>query len=248
MSLRDNRGREAMSTSREFAIVAALPREISEIVHGWRVVRRNGSPVYLSERAVLAYGGTGQARAAAAARRLIENYSPKVVISLGFAGACEPALAPGSLFVPAEVRSAATGRRFACATGSGVLVSADQVASRGLKQRLHGQYQAAAVDMEAAGVAAVAAEHGLQFAAIKAISDGGEADLDFLDAFTTPEVFRTGRFVAYLLWHPRLWSRVAALAQASQQATKAMAVAANEAWGDWQGFREKHSKSSVSHS
>ena len=68
------------------------------------------------------------------------------------------------------------------------------MAGQAAKQEARARYGALAVEMEAAGVAAAAAEYGREFAAIKAISDGAEEDLDFLSGFVTPEGFATGRF------------------------------------------------------
>ena len=59
------------------------------------------------------------------------------------------------------------------------------------------RFGALAVEMEAVGVAAAAANH-KKFAAIKAISDGAEDEMDFLAGFLTPEGFGTARFMAHI--------------------------------------------------
>ncbi len=167
--------------------MAALEREVSGLVGGWRAANLEvaGAPqrFYRSRNAALICAGTGVDRAYAAAKLLIEKCSPRVIISIGFAGSCVPHLHPGSMVVPATLVEAATGRTFPCAFGSGKLVTLDRVAGKTLKQEALARFGALAVDMEAAGVAAGAAEHGTDFAAIKAISDGAEDDLGFLSGF-----------------------------------------------------------------
>ena len=102
---------------------------------------------------------------------------------------------------------AATGKSFPCAFGSGQLVTLDRVAGRLLKEEASARFGALAVDMEAAGVAAAAAEYNREFAAIKVISDGADEDLGFLSGFVKPEGFETGRFIAHIALRPGLWPK-----------------------------------------
>ncbi len=234
-----------MSTSAvEFGFVAALEREVSGLVRGWG--RSNvGAPhalrrIYSSENAALICAGTGVDRAYTAARALIEKCSPRVIISIGFAGSCVLRLHPGSVVVPATLLEAATGKSFDCAFGGGRLVTLDRVAGRALKQEAFARFGALAVDMEAAGVAAAAAEYGREFAAIKAISDGAGEDLEFLSSFVKPEGFETGRFIAHIALRPQLWTSVAALKRNSKLAATALAGAVGECTNDWRSFSAKH--------
>ncbi len=110
---------------------------------------------------------------------------------------------------------------------------------RALKQEAAARFGALAVDMEAAGVAAAAAEYGREFAAIKAISDGAEEDLGFLSGFVKPEGFETGRFVAHIALRPGLWPSVAALNRNSKLAAKALEGAVGECMSDWRSFSAK---------
>jgi hypothetical protein len=95
--------------------------------------------------------------------------------------------------------------------------------------------------MEAAGVAAAAVECDREFAAIKAISDGAEEDIEFLSGFVTPEGFETGRFIAHIALRPGLWPSVAALNRNSKLAVKALACAVGEFMSDRRSFSAKHS-------
>ena len=98
--------------------------------------------------------------------------------------------------------------------------------------------------MEAAGVAAAAAEHRTDFAAIKAISDGADEDLGFLSSFVTPEGFATGRFVAHIALRPGLWPSVAALNRNSKLAVSALQSAVAAYMNDWRSFSVKCSDAS----
>ena len=67
-----------------------------------------------------------------------------------------------------------------------------------------------------------------QFAAIKAISDGAEEEMDFLAGFIKPEGFQTARFMAHIALRPGLWGRVAALNRNSKLASAALQSAVEE--------------------
>jgi nucleoside phosphorylase len=224
----------------EFGFVAALEREVRGLVRGWRAVEIElaGEParIYLDRQAALICAGTGVERAYAAANALLERYSPRVMISIGFAGSCVRQLHPGSIVVPASLLEAATGETFACAFGCGQLVTLDRVAGKSLKEDARMRFGALAVDMEAAGVARAAAGHNREFAAIKAISDGAAEDLGFLADFVKPEGFETSRFVAHIGVRPGLWPRVATLNRNSKLAAKALAGAVGECMSDWRKF------------
>ncbi len=236
----------------EFGFVAALEREVAGIVRGWsKSTVRSGDKtwqIYRNGRdggAAVICAGTGSARAYAAAKALVENCSPRVLVSIGFAGACVEFLAPGRIVVPAILVEAATGRKFPCAFGNGELVTLDRVAGKALKQDSCERFGALAVDMEAAGVAAAAAELGKEFAAIKVVSDGVDEDLGFLCDFVTPDGFATGRFVAHIAVRPWLWRKVASLQTNSALAAKSLESAVESCMKDWQRFATRFSNSAA---
>jgi adenosylhomocysteine nucleosidase len=234
----------------EFGYVAALEREVASVVKGWTATTAHiGSlerKVYYNyrERAALICAGTGEGRAYAFAKAFIEKCMPRVVVSIGFAGACVPELRPGALVVPSTLVEAVSGKEFPCAFGSGTLVTLGQVAGKSAKEDAAVRYGALAVEMEAAGVATAAADYGREFVAIKAISDGFEDEMDFLSGFLTPEGFGTARFMAHIALRPGLWGRVAALQRHSKLATASLKSAVEECNQDWQAFAAKHSAGS----
>jgi adenosylhomocysteine nucleosidase len=218
----------------EFGLVAALEREVAVMVRDWRreipeAAASKGSIYRRADgRAVLVCAGTGAERAYEAAKALVESYAVKTLVSIGFAGSCVEELRPGAVVVPAKVVEAASGRQHACEFGQGTVVSMRGLASVAAKRDARLRHGALAVEMEAAGVAAAAAKYGIRFAAIKAISDGAEEELDFLAPFVTPEGFATGRFLAHIALRPVLWPRVAGLQHKSKLAAAALERAVAE--------------------
>ena len=236
----------------DIVFVAALEREVSCAVRGWtrttmRVAHTERRMYFDSrEQAALVCAGTGSERAYQVARACIEEFSPRMLVSIGFAGACVPELGPGAIVVPERVvvpgDQSSGAKEFPSMCGSGTLASVDSVTSGAGKRQARLRYGALALEMEAAGVAAAAAEYGREFAAIKAISDGVDEDLDFLSPFVTPGSFAIGRFLAYVAVRPRLWPRIATLERNSKLAAAALEHAVVECIGDWPAFAARHSQ------
>src|SRR5690242_7662945 len=94
-------------------IIAALPREVAPLVKGWKCEKLPGNrTVYLRDNAVVACAGMGPAQVAlavSAARTLLPITE---LISVGLAGACDPALKIGDLVRPGVVIDRKTGERF----------------------------------------------------------------------------------------------------------------------------------------
>jgi adenosylhomocysteine nucleosidase len=151
-----------------------------------------GGVIPLSELAVpgdgalLAVSGIGRAAAAAAANVLVEA-GASALMTFGMAGALDPALTPGSVVLPREV-IAGDGARFQCSSSwrarvaaalapvravtEGILLTSDRaIETPSDKAAAFHSCGAAAVDMESAAVAEVAARHNLPFIAVRAIVD-----------------------------------------------------------------------------
>ncbi len=147
-------------------LVAAMHREFD----GLRRRRPDGV------RLVMAANGTGAARAAKAVAAACQGVRPDAVISYGFCGALDPALGPGDIFVATAVEGAAG--RFAASLpraprphAAGLLVTIGRVAQTSAEKDELRRSGAAAVDMEAAGVAAEAARLSLPFFCVRAVTD-----------------------------------------------------------------------------
>jgi 4-hydroxy-3-methylbut-2-en-1-yl diphosphate reductase len=139
--------------------------------------------------------GMGPRRARAAAERH-DPTRARAVAGAGVCGALDPVLAPGDVFVPAELRTD-DGRSFTAdaeglaealrgrgiASHSGVLIGADHILRADERPALLAS-GARAVDMESPWLAAAAA--GRPFAVLRVVSDGPGAEL------WSPTILRNG--------------------------------------------------------
>jgi adenosylhomocysteine nucleosidase len=206
------------------AIIAALPREVSALVKGWKRRQLAGQVfVYSDGEAVVACAGIGAARAKVAVEAAIAAMPVTDLISVGLAGACDPKLRVGEIVRAGVVIDSGSGERFEEPEFRQVLVSTSAIASLGEKARLYATYAAAAVDMEAAAVARLAQQRGLGFRAIKAISDEADFEVEGLGRFATADgQFREGAFALHAALRPAMWGKVIALGRNSSAALAAL--------------------------
>jgi adenosylhomocysteine nucleosidase len=209
-----------------FGIVVAMEREIAPLIKGWRIYLGNRQKFFEHEEAMVVSGGLGPVAAQDAAEALIARRSPEILVSAGFGGALVRGRNAGDVFVPAEVVDAASGGRFKTLSGSGVLVSSNEVLTGETKRDYATRFGADVVDMEAATVARVAQQHGCKFLAVKAISDELDFDMPRMDRFISPDgEFHTLRFALHTALHPSLWSSARKLAGNSQRASLRLSAA-----------------------
>lgn len=176
--------------------------------------------------AALVCGGMGAQAARRATEAVIGEVRPERVVSVGYAGALDPALKVADIIEPRTVINASDGSRTETSSGQGMLVSSAAVAGREQKQRLGTAYGAVAVDMEAAAVAQGARVRGVEFAALKAISDSADFSMPPTERFVASDGrFRTARFVLHVAVRPWLWGSTIALARNSARASHALCTA-----------------------
>jgi adenosylhomocysteine nucleosidase len=181
------------------AILAPLRREMralearTEITHRWSTEPLRAALGQLEGTSViLACTGDGAVNAARSAEALFDRVSAGGVIVVGVAGALSPRLEPGQVLVAREVIEAGGSvpppdaewlRRVLRKTGAtpATLVSEPRiVGSSGAKAKSYAALPhgtVAAVDLETAALARIAAEHGLPYVALRAISDTAEESL-----------------------------------------------------------------------
>ena len=202
------------------AIIAALPREVKGLVRGWQEHKFPGNVVaYTNDFAVVCCAGMGAERAILAVQAAMSLKPVTTLLSVGLAGACDPSLGIGDIIQAGVVVDSLTGERFDNSQFRQVLVSTATIASVKEKQRLHDSYEASAVDMEAAAVGRMARANGLDFRAIKSISDVASFELQELARFATPDgQFREAAFAVYMLARPLMWSKLFQLAANSKRA------------------------------
>jgi len=160
---------------------------------------------------------------ARAAEAVIAIYAPTMIYSVGFAGSLDTMLKVGAVIQPAEVIDARDGSRVGVNGGTGLLVSFGSVAGPAQKAKLQESFGAQAVDMEAAAVARAAQLRGVEFRAVKSISDEFDfwfpATEQFVDSTGS---FQQGRFAVYAALRPWLWPKLRTLAVNSNLASRAL--------------------------
>ena len=205
-------------------IVAAFPGELAPLVRSWL---KSGS-IYTgrigSREAVATCAGMGAASAMRACESLLSAAPPDkpidTLVSIGWAGSLSCGLKPPDVCAVREVVDAATGERFAAASGSGQrLITLDHVADPPEKRLLAETWQSVLVDMEAAAVARFARAHNLGFLCFKAVTDGPSDRLPNFNRFTGPDGrLRLPALVVHALAHPQTWGPLRRLGKNSRLA------------------------------
>ncbi len=204
------------------------------------VVRRSRATSTLVDGTLLAVSGVGAAAAARGARALVEA-GATALASFGTAGGLDPRLCAGTLLLPVTV-VAADGRGFPTApawrhrvrmalapqqplSDALLLTSVDAIATVQGKAAAFRTTGAAAVDMESAAVAEIAAECRLPFLAVRAIVDTAEDVLPHavLAASRSGRV-QLGRLVRGLASRPSDFLALLRLAQRYQAARRTLRV------------------------
>ena len=216
-------------------VVAALAAEARALSPS---MRRGGPKSFsefsrLHDGTLLAVSGIGCPAAAAAARALVAA-QVSALMTFGLAGALDPALAAGTIMLPGELISRDGARfvtckawreRVAASLGSAVstatlLTSARAIETPAEKAAAFRDTGAAAVDMESAAVAEVAAAHGLPFIAVRVIVDtAGDALPPAVVAASRAGRVEIGRLIAGLVAAP---GEIAALIRLTRRYRTAM--------------------------
>ena len=214
------------------AIIVALEREMRPLVKGWTRSRiaSGGTAlvVYQNGDVIAVAGGIGSRQAESAARSVAEQYQPQTLISAGLAGALISSLKAGSVVTPNVVVDAMTGAEYRCKMtadvgGGGVLVTAEEIAGQDSKLGLVERFHGLVVDMEAAGVARVAADFNTGFRCVKAISDELDFPMPPLNKFVDSHGnFSARAFLAWAAVRPSHWLSVARLSRNSSRAIHAL--------------------------
>ncbi len=158
-------------------------------------------PLKDDPRIAVRISGARAGRAEALAEDLA-GLGVRALVSWGLAGGLVPDAVPGRLYRPGWVLDGKVAR---CLAGSGAvtLLGSDSALFTAAEKAAAGT-RAAIVDMETHRVARVAARHGLRAHAIRAVSDGAEADLPLAvrDAVNEDGTPRLGPVIRGLLRRP----------------------------------------------
>jgi adenosylhomocysteine nucleosidase len=202
------------------AVIVAMPVEVAPLLNGVKPEQVNGVDLFDLPNAVIAVGGIGEKFARRAAEVAIDHAQPKLLLSAGIVGAISPKLKVGDVGRIRQVVDVATGEIYSTTGGDWVLATSQDVSDANEKHELLTKFGADVVDMEAAAVAQVAKECGLDFAAIKSISDDAEFDMPPLNRFIDNGRFDTRRFLIYVALHPRWWGALGKIKKNSEIATE----------------------------
>jgi adenosylhomocysteine nucleosidase len=171
---------------------------------------------------VMTATGDGPKRAASGAARFLERHRPAAVIGAGLAGALSPGLSVGDIVASRRVRfevgDTATPdprlleRALAAGARPGTLVTVDRpvvsaAAKAALAATAAGGENALAVDMESAAWAREAAERGVPYIAVRAISDTADEELPafLVDTVGPDGSIRRGEVARLALLQPSSW-------------------------------------------
>jgi len=189
--------------------VAAMARELAPLLRGVPSQRVGSIKFFELDDAAIAVSGVGRKAAGHAAEALIMRYSPDVLISAGLVGALTPKLKVGNVVEVKEVIDVDSGAKFQTGQGTAVLVTGSAVAGPADKSVEAQHWNADIVDMEASAEAEVAKQHGIEFLAMKAVSDEVNFPIPPLGKFIDEKgKFRTLRFLAWVAIRPKWWSVV----------------------------------------
>lgn len=212
----------------------------SEARHLGRTLSKDPHVEAFADGRLLALTGMGPAAAAAGSESLI-CCGATALMSFGLAGALDPALPPGSVFLPSAVTDR-TGAELATdvpwrarlgshvgLSSTGILLSvSDPVPSATVKAALFEITGARAVDMESFGVAQVAHAAGVPFVATRVIVDGATDSLPAAVLAATDPNGQTSlwRLVRGLSQDPRELSGLVRLALGYRRASRSLAILA----------------------
>lgn len=206
---------------------------------------RGGNPpiselALLGEGSLLSLSGIGYAAAGAAALALVDA-GVSSLMTFGMAGGLDPALEPGSVVIPCELISTDGARYAVCrawranvaaavsplraVTEGNLLTSTHAIDTPAAKAAAFRDTGAAAVDMESAAVAQIAAQHNLPFIAVRVIVDTA-ADMLPRAVVRASRLGRVrfARLIGGLILAPREIGSLIALAQRYRIAMRSLRI------------------------
>ncbi len=223
-------------------VVAALPREAECLTHAPTPLLR-ATPV--TPELSVCRCGVGERRAEVACHQLLAA-GATALVSWGVAAGLDPALAPGSLVVTAQVvtgdsngtatavPATSVSQRWAervvarlrprAPVSTGPIAHADRMLETTDAKRGLARTGAVAADMETRGVATVADSGGVPWIAVRAIADASDTALpaSVLGAVDESGRVQPGRLLAALARHPRELAMLPPLARGFGAALRAL--------------------------
>jgi adenosylhomocysteine nucleosidase len=226
-----------MVSGQRILLVAAEPREFDGLLALCSGVRKLAWRVFWARHAECAgrqmwmvANGAGAAYAGEATALGDAECRPEAIVSMGFCGALDPALNIGDIFVAGTVRTG--GRQFDLRLpqsdipyAKGLLESIDHVAQTVAEKSSLRSAGASAVEMEAGGVAKIAAERGKPMFCVRSVTDTAleSFSLDFNKALLSDGHFGTIKLLTSALGNPgKAFPELFRLRRSSRIATRTL--------------------------
>lgn len=237
-------------------IVTAMPEERAALLkplHGVQRLRLESLDLYRGSLAgrvlCLIEGGMGTSAAARAAKLLITEIKPDIIISAGYCGAVRPGPATGDLVLcsrlltadrervqelvlpgseQAAARLSAELQRFGLRAWQGSFITTRGITTKaGMSARLPEDMAQPVLEMESAAVALAANNANVPFIGLRAISDDASEELGFtLDEISDANgQVALGRVIWLLARRPWLLGQFLRLAAGSAKAGKNLGLA-----------------------
>jgi adenosylhomocysteine nucleosidase len=230
------------------AIFGAVKEEIAGIKQAMNIsdrVRLGKSDAWPGkwgkQSLVLVRSGVGKQRAEDSAIQVIDRFKPKVLISIGYAGAVQPGLNVGDLMIADSILEENESRKYVpdpiwldrsrnipCTDSTkavvGGLLTVNKVIHGPIeKERLGEKYNVQAVEMETSAIARIAEDKALPFLSVRVISDRMDQELldssSFLGSDGEISTLKAGW---YVLTHPSSLKNALSLRTQTQFATQTM--------------------------
>ena len=175
------------------------------------------------QNVIIALTGIGKAPAEECVTALLAERRPRWLLSAGYAGALDPALAHGELFLATNFTAPEFLAR--CTARLGTLTTQDRAATTPLeKAALARSTGAQAVDMETSAIARVRAEMGVPMLSLRAISDTASAHIPVPLAISYDMARQRPRIFALLAFLARNPARILPFARFVRGLTPARAA------------------------
>jgi adenosylhomocysteine nucleosidase len=171
--------------------------------------------------------GIGQKNAENVFRAALVQERPSLVLSCGFAGGLNPALAVGTVLFAADDQPALTEALLSAGARAAVFYCADKIAVTAAdKQALWGATGADAVEMESKVIQDICRAERIPAATVRVISDnaGENLPLDFNRLLTAEKKIAYGRLAGMLLQSPGKIAELLKFRRQTQRAAERLAA------------------------
>lgn len=172
--------------------------------------------------------GMGRQNAHALSSWALASYRPELVLTCGFAGGLDPALARGDVVFAADPAFVWRDRLLAAGARPAVFHCANRIAATAdEKRRLRGATGADAVEMESAAIEAECRRRGVPCATVRVISDAAGEDLpvDFNRFLGPDHRLKLARLLGAALRRPGLVRALLELRRTTRAAAQRLAAA-----------------------